>query len=117
MADPTILRARAPGLIAARLRALWNRDILAAAANGWTVTSRRWARVVVRDPRFNLIHECADCGGTGIYCSHEDTPCSACRQPCSKCRGRGTVRERPLRDLPVPEPLIVAAGGGRRAQG
>lgn len=112
MADPTSLLT----LIGQRWRAHWNRDYLAAELNGWTVERGRLGRLVVRDPRFDLIQECGDCRGAGIHGLHE-TPCPGCQQPCPTCQGHGTVRDRPLVDLPALATVLSSAiaGGGRRA--
>ncbi len=116
MADLTTLRANALGAIVRRWRARWNRDFHAAEANGWTVERGRLGRLLVRDPRFDLIHECGDCGGAGVDCPHETTSCSACRRPCSTCQGRGTVRDLPLADLSVFDAVpSFGAAGGRHA--
>jgi hypothetical protein len=116
MADPTTLSGSALRAFVARWRAYWNRDHLAAEANGWMVERGRWGGLGVRDPRFDVIHECGDCHGTGIHCRHE-ARCSDYRQPCSTCRGRGTVRDGPLADPSVPKPVLPFAviGRGRHA--
>jgi hypothetical protein len=116
MADPTTWRAHVFDAIVRRWRARWNRDFRAAEANGWTVERGRLGRLLVRDPRFDLIKECGDCGGSGIDRLHNATSCSARRQSCPTCYGRGTVRDLPLAGLSAVEAVpSVGAAGGRHA--
>lgn len=55
---------------------------LDALARGWEVHQPSPFRRVYRDPRWNSIAACADCGGTGLSGAHA----------CGTCDGRGTLR-------------------------
>lgn len=55
---------------------------LDALARGWEVHQPSPFRRVYRDPRWNSIVACADCGGTGLAGAHA----------CDVCDGRGTLR-------------------------
>jgi hypothetical protein len=116
MAEPTTACIQIFGAIASRWRARWNRDFRAAEANGWTVERGRLGRLSVRDPRFDLIQECSDCGGTSVDRPPQTAPCSGCQRPCPTCQGRGTVRGLPLANLSAVEDVpSFGAAGGRHA--
>lgn len=58
---------------------------LDALARGWEVHRPTPFRRVYRDPRWNSVVTCVDCGGTGLCGAHA----------CGVCNGRGTLRLAP----------------------
>jgi hypothetical protein len=64
---------------------------LDAVARGWEVHRPSPFRRVYRDPRWNSVVACADCGGTGLVGAHA----------CDVCDGRGTLRLAPTDTEPA----------------
>jgi hypothetical protein len=68
---------------------LYNKDDALARDNGWTIETRRGGLArTYRDPRFDRLARCPDCGGTGR---------DALDLRCGLCAGGGriTLGERP----------------------
>lgn len=117
---PTSLLAVVWGWLCRPLADRLTHDFEVAQANGWVVTRGGFGSITVRDPRFDLIHECGHCHGTGraateTGCVHGPVVCDRCWR-CPSCAGRGTVRRPPLVNLPAPEhpsELQTTEGGWR----
>jgi len=86
--------------LAGRIRAagdrLFEKDDAVARENGWTIEVRRGGLGrTYRDPRFDRLSRCPDCGGTGSGGSGNGelggSGSEELGMPCGRCSGEGRV--------------------------
>jgi hypothetical protein len=79
-------------------------DDARAADRGWQVSRvPKSRRRVYRDPRWDTVHACASCGGTGLHLLDETA--------CPACAGIGVVRSTPAAAVAAGQP--AGRTGGR----
>jgi DnaJ-class molecular chaperone len=70
---------------------LFAADDETARARGWQIRRTRMGRVY-RDPRWDTVHACRFCAGTGAHLA--DSRIEA--DPCTHCGGIGVIRSAPV---------------------